>query len=126
MILGKDGKVLDKLNLDNIVKNYIGDLTEDEAIDTKKEEDDQGHTVELTESELTLLEMLNNRDTDASTVCSLLNITENDLNNIIHRLLAYEFLQYISSDEVAITELGQDYLNKQKDNSRWENMQGCI
>jgi hypothetical protein len=112
VIYGKNGKRLDQLNLDSIIKKYIADLTIDGTIETSSEflDKDDEEKVELSEKELGLLKMLHNRDMDIETAVNLLNISNEDLYYMIHRLVNLEMLQYISSDEVELTEIGIAYI----------------
>jgi hypothetical protein len=112
VIYGKNGKRLDQLNLDSIIKKYIADLTIDGTIETSSEfiDKDDEEKVELSEKELGLLRMLHNRDMDIETAVNLLNISNKDLYYMIHRLVNLEMLQYISSDEVELTEIGIAYI----------------
>jgi len=112
IIYGKNGEVMDKLSLDDIVKKYIGDFSakdkpEDENILKSKK-----RIIELSDSELKLLELMENRDIDISTAILILQISKSDLEHMIRRLLANDFLHYVSSNEVALTEKGLDYLKK--------------
>ena len=116
IIYDKNGKVLDKLNLDNIVKNYIGSLTEDGGIKAEINQSDEIKKIDLKDKELELLKMINKQDVDTSTVLNLLHLSPKELSYMIQRLLTYELLQYISQDEVAITEIGIEFLkNKEKE-----------
>ena len=112
VIYSKDGEKLDQLNLDSIIKKYIADLTIDGTIETSSEFIDKGdeEKVELSEKELGLLKMLHNIDMDIETAVNLLNISNKDLYYMIHRLVNLEMLQYISSDEVELTEIGIAYM----------------
>ena len=112
VIYGKNGKRLDQLNLDSIIKKYIADLTIDGTVETSSEffDKDDEEKVELSEKELGLLIMLHNRDMDIETAVNLLNISNKDLYYMIHRLVNLEMLQYISSDEVELTEIGIAYM----------------
>jgi len=112
VIYGKDGKKLDELNLDSIVRKYIGNLTEDGVIETPTDftGDDGGKKIELSDKELGLLRMLHDRDVDVETAINILHVSHEDLEYMIRRLLKLEMLQYISSDEVELTEIGIAYM----------------
>ena len=103
---------LDELNLDSIIKNYIGNLTEDGVIETSSEfiDKDGEEEVKLSEKELELLKMLHKRDIDVDTAIALLHVSEKDLEYMTRKLLTLEMLQYISSDEVELTEMGIAYM----------------
>jgi len=112
IIYGKDGKKLDELNLDTIIKNYIGNLTEDGVTESLgdfigKDGEDE---IKLDDKELRLLKMLHDRDVDVETAITLLRVSHKDLEYMIQRLLTLEMLQYISSDEVELTEIGIAYM----------------
>ena len=111
IIYDKAGKELDRLNLDTIIRNYIGNLTDEGVIEPpkdygKKEEE----KIEISEKEFELLKMLHARDVDIETATDLLKVTEKQLNFMVRRLLTLEMLHYISFDEVALTDIGRTYL----------------
>lgn len=120
VLYGIDGKKLDTLNLDTIVKNYVGSITDDGIIGPLREKDDEedGGT-SVSDKEFELLKMLHVRDIDAETAIALLRVTEKELNYMIRRLLILEMLQYISQDEVELTETGIEHL-KTKNNKKEE------
>ena len=111
-IYSKDGKKLDELNLDTIIKNYIGILTEAGVTELPSDfiGEDGKDKIELDDKELRLLKMLYDRDVDLETAITLLRVSHKDLEYIIRRLLTLEMLQYISSDEVELTEIGIAYM----------------
>ena len=110
IIYSKDGKELDRLNLDTIVKNYIDSITDESTTKITVENKEETKKVKLTEKELDLLKMIRSRDIDFESASELLQISQNDLNNVIRKLLTLDLLHYISSDEVALTEIGLEYL----------------
>ncbi len=104
------GEVLDKLNLDTIVENYVKDLSEgEEEIPSGFDED-----IEITDKEFQLLKMLNSRDIDAETAITLLHLTKKEFETMIHRLLEAELLQYVSFNVVELTEIGISYVTKKE------------
>jgi len=114
IIYNKDGKELDRLNLDTIVKNYIDNLKDNSATKMIDENKEETRSVKLTEKELDLLKIIRSRDIDFESVSELLQISQNDLNFVINKLLKFDLLHYISSDEVALTEIGLEYLKKEE------------
>ncbi len=106
LIYDKDGNILDKIDLNNIVKKYIIDNSEDQ-IEIDKD-------IELSEKEYQLLKILQSQDTDSESVCSMLNISENDLNNIVKKLSHLEMIQYISFNELVLSEIGELYIKKKE------------
>lgn len=110
IIYNKDGKELDRLNLDTIVKNYIDSITDDSVTKIPYENKEETKKVKLTERELDLLKIIRSRDIDFESASELLQISQNDLNYVIRKLLTLDLLHYISSDEIALTEIGLEYL----------------
>ena len=51
---------------------------------------------------------------DAETARNLLNISMENLNNIVNKLLGMEMLQYISDDTIKLTKTGIDLITKEK------------
>ena len=111
-IYGKDGKKLDELNLDTIIKNYIGILIEAGVTELPSDfiGEDGEDKIGLDDKELRLLKMLYDRDVDLETAITLLRVSHKDLEYIIRRLLTLEMLQFISSNEVELTEIGIAYM----------------
>ena len=108
ILYDKDGKELDRLNLDTIIKNYIGFLTKEGVIEPQNdfEKNEKKEKTEINSKEFELLKILHAKDIDIETAANLLNITEKQLNDMVHKLLNLEMLYYISSEEVALTDSG--------------------
>jgi hypothetical protein len=104
------GKLLDTLQLDLIIEEYIERVSE-----TKKHQlipTPKTTMLKVTEKEKELLEMLRRRDTDVESAETLLHITRQKLDVMIQKLLQLEMLQHISDNEVKITEKGLQFLLK--------------
>jgi len=110
VIYGKNGEVLDKLNLDDIVKKHIGYFSGSDESDNEDIVKTKKSIIEITDQEVQLLELMEKRDIDISTAILSLHISQKQLQKTIRRLLAIDFLHYVSSNEVALTEKGIDYL----------------
>jgi predicted DNA-binding protein (UPF0251 family) len=108
ILYDKDGKELDRLNLDTIIRNYIGFLTKEGVIEPQNdlEENEKKEKVEINSKEFELLKILHAKDIDIETAADLLNVTEKQLHFMVHKLLTLEMLYYISTDEVALTDSG--------------------
>jgi len=116
VIYDKDGKQLDRLNLDTIIRSYIGNLTEEGVIESPKDYGEKEvERIEISEKEFELLKMLYARDVDVETATSLLNVTEKQLNFMVRRLLTLEMLHYTSSDEVTLTDTGMNHLERKRE-----------
>lgn len=104
-IYDKKGKILDRLPLDKIVKDYIIEMTGFEKLPLNSEK-----LVDLTEKEYEFVKLLLTKDMVAEEAMHLLNISREELSIIIRKLLVYEILQYVSYDTVILTETGVDAL----------------
>ncbi|KYK20666.1 hypothetical protein AYK21_05765 [Thermoplasmatales archaeon SG8-52-2] len=113
VIYDKKGQELDRLNLDTIVRNYISSISDDSknVTDENKEEIKK---IELSKKEFELLNMIQSQDTDFESAANLLNMSQQELEDTIRKLLTTELLHYVSSDEVALTEIGIEYLKERK------------
>jgi DNA-binding protein Fis len=106
----KQGKIIDRLNLDQIIQNYVEKLSGYIDVDTYEIE----RETELYEKEYKLLKMMLERDMDTETAQHMLNVSRNELNNMIKKLSEMEMLQFISFDTIEITETGIGFINKKE------------
>jgi hypothetical protein len=113
VIYDKKGQELDRLNLDTIVRNYISSITDDSQKVTD-ENKDEIRKIELSKNEFELLNMIQSQDTDFESASALLHMSQKELEDTIRKLLSSELLHYVSSDEVALTEIGIEYLKERK------------
>ncbi len=113
VLYSKDGKELDRLNLDTIIESYVTSLTkeEDELPNGFEEE------IQVTEKEIELLKMLYSRDMDAETATVLLHVSKIEFEHMVRRLLQSELLHYVSFNEIELTEVGICLL-VQRENAR--------
>jgi len=100
-IYDKKGKILDRLPLDKIVRDYIIEMTGFDELPV-----DSSKIVELDKKEYEFIKLLYSKDLDAEEAMHLLDISRQELSVIIRKLLVYEILQYISYDVVMLTENG--------------------
>lgn len=106
------GKLLDTLQLDLVIEDYIERVTE-----TKKHQLvslPKTTMLKVTEKENELLEMMRRRDTDVQSAVTLLHISRQKLDTMIQKLLQLEMLQYISDNEVKLTQKGLQFLLEHK------------
>lgn len=99
--------ILDKLNLDVIIKEHIDRLTGSQEI-----EDISGLQTERYEKEFELLHLLHEKDLDIDTTLSLLQVSEDDLEHMIERLLNLGLLEYLDFDVVKLSEKGIKYIEQ--------------
>jgi len=109
----KQGRPLDRLNLDRIIQNYVEKLSGYTEVDLKEIEKE----AVLYEKEYQLLKLLLERDMDAETAMHRLNIAREELNNMIQKLAQMEMLHYVSFDTLELTETGISYISKKQQKS---------
>jgi len=114
IIYDKNGKELDHLNLDTIVRKYISSISADSDTRITDENKEEMKKIELTKKEYELLNIIQRQDIDFESACLLLHISQGELEDTILKLLILELLHYISYDEVALTEIGIEYLKERK------------
>jgi len=87
----KQGNVLDRLNLDRIIQNYVERLSGYIDVDPREVE----KQTSVYEKEYELLKLLLEKDMDADTALHMLHISQEELNNIIRKLSQMEMLQLL-------------------------------
>jgi hypothetical protein len=113
IIFDKDGKELDRMNLDTIIRDYIGTLTKEGDI-IFSDDNEKSKKIDINEKEFELLKILYARDVDIQTATDILKVSEKQLNYMVHKLLALEMLYHSSYDEVALTQAGINQLKTKK------------
>ena len=104
----KNGNVLDKLNLDVIIKNHVTKLTK---IDEEEEfQEGTKENIKLNEKELKLLKMMHSQDIDVEMAVALLHVSREDLDQMIHKLTRIELLRHTDFDIITLTDEGINYL----------------
>ena len=111
VLYNREGEVLDNLHLESIIENYVKNLSDE----ISEIPDELEKKIDVKEKEFELLKMLQSRDMDAETAVVLLHITKQQFDNIVKKLLEYEFLQYISYNVIELTELGISYISKREE-----------
>jgi hypothetical protein len=106
----KEGNVIDKLNLDRIIKNYVEKLSGYIDVDPSEIEVE----AQLYEKEYKLLKLMCERDMDAETAQHMLGVSREELNNMIKKLSEMEMLQFVSFDTLEITETGIGFIHKKE------------
>jgi len=107
ILYNKDGRELDRLNLDTIIEQYVTNLTQEYEDPSGEYQED----VMLTDKEIELLKMLQSRDMDAETASVLLHVSKIEFRHIVHKLLQHELLHYVSFNEIELTEEGMTFLS---------------
>lgn len=111
-LYNKQGKTLDRLNLDRIIQNYVERLSGYIDVDPREIEKE----TEIYSKEYELLKLLLERDMDAETAIHMLKISKNELNNMIRKLSQMEMLQYVDYNTIELTDIGIGYLSKKDKN----------
>ena len=106
----KRGNVLDKLNLDNIIKNYVERLSGYIDVDPREIEKEAS----IFEKEYKLLKMMLERDMDAEVAMVQLRINRDELNNMIKKLSQMEMIHYIDFNTLELTDVGIGYISKKE------------
>jgi len=115
VLYSKEGKELDRLNLDTIIESYVTTLTDEYEDPSGDYEED----ILLSEKEIELLKMLHTRDMDAEVASVVLHVSKNEFEQIVRKLLQSELLHYVSFNEVELTEEGIRFLTE-KENDETE------
>ena len=110
----KEGRELDRLNLDTIIESYVTNLTEEYEDPSGQYQED----VALTEKEIELLNILYSRDMDAETATVVLHVSKIEFEHIVRRLLQSELLHYVSFNEIELTEEGITLLSEKENEKK--------
>jgi len=113
-IYDKSGNVLDRINLDKVIQNYV------ETLSGIKESnpDELEKMVRLYERDYSLLKLMCERDMDIETASSILNVSKEELTKIVKKLIEMNMLQYISDNTVKLTETGLNILSREKNQTK--------
>ncbi|HUT00735.1 MAG TPA: hypothetical protein VMY59_10495 [Candidatus Thermoplasmatota archaeon] len=113
VLYSKEGRELDRLNLDTIIESYVTNLT-DEYEDPSSGYEEE---VMLSDKEIELLKMLHSRDMDAETASVVLHVSKIEFEHIVRKLVQSELLHYVSFNEIELTEEGIRFLSE---NENWK------
>jgi hypothetical protein len=110
VLYSKDGKELDRLNLETIIESYVTTITQEYEDPSNA----YAEEVVLSEKEIELLKILNKRDIDAETAQVVLHLSKGEFERVIRRLLQNELLHYVSFNEIELTEQGINFLTQKE------------
>ena len=105
ILYDKNGKVLDKLWLDQIVENHVRMITESQEMFREIEQ-----IGELTNEHRQLLKILYSKDLDMEEAQYYLKKTQQQIEDMIHELVEADYLSYVSNNMVSITKKGVNFL----------------
>jgi len=109
-LYNKEGKVLDRLNIDRIIQNYVEKLSGHEDMEPSEIEKE----TRIYEKEYDLLKLMLEKDMDAEMAARLLHISEQELKKMISKLSQIEMLQYVSYDTLELTNTCIGYLSERE------------
>ena len=107
ILYSKEDTILDKLNLDAIIKEHIDRITGMDEI-----EDLENMKTERYQKEYELLNLLRSKDIDIETAMIKLQVDEEELEHMVKRLIDLGFLEYTDVDVVKISEKGLQYISR--------------
>ena len=123
LLYDSHGKLLDTIQLDLLIEEYVRRVTET----TDKEEKPSVRTIlRITDKDDEFLGMLQQRDMDVEYAVTLLHVSRQKLETMIQKLLQLEMLQYISDNEVKLTEKGLQHLLEKKEDSAQRSLNGPL
>ena len=102
------GNLLDKIDLQIAIRSYVENLsgiTENSPLEL-------ANLLDKHEKAYSFLKLIYTENVDFDTAKNMLNLNDDDLNKIIKELLELKLLQYISDDEIEITESGKEFVSK--------------
>ena len=103
------GNLLDKIDIENAIRSYVENLsgiTESSPLELAK-------LLDKHEKAYSFLKLVHSENIDFKTAKNMLNLNDEEINQIIKELLELKLLQYISDDEIEITESGKAFISKQ-------------
>jgi hypothetical protein len=114
----KEGRELDRLNLDTIIESYVTNLTDEYEDPSGEYQED----VALTEKEIELLNILYSRDMDSETAAMVLHVSKIEFEHIVRKLLQSELLHYVSFNEIELTEEGITFLSEKENEKKMKSL----
>jgi len=123
MLYDNGGKLLDTIQLDLLIEDYVRRVVETADEQTKPAAQTFLHA---TEQDDVFLELLKERDIDVEYAMTLLHISQQKLNTMIQKLLQLDMLQYISDNEVKLTEKGLQHLHDKEKDATHESLNGPL
>ncbi len=111
VLYNDEGKILDNLHLENIIENYVKNLSQS----TEEIPEELEKKFDLKDKEYELLNILHTRDIDAESAITLLHVNKDEFETMVKRLLEYELLQYSSFNIIELTEIGISYITDREE-----------
>ncbi|MCX6664924.1 MAG: hypothetical protein NT038_02520 [Euryarchaeota archaeon] len=105
-----NGSLLDTLQLDLVIEDYIIRISAPKDAPIPIE----STMITMAEKDIKFLEMLREQDMDMELAIGLLHVSTQKFEALIKKLVHLEMLQYISDDEMKLTEKGISFLSEIK------------
>jgi hypothetical protein len=102
------GKVLDKIDLEQAIKNYVDVLSGITETDTIRMQE----IIKTHEKEYFFLKLIYDEKVDMENAQKMMNITPEETTKIIKRLVQMEILRFASEDTVELTPAGKKFISK--------------
>jgi predicted transcriptional regulator len=106
----KNDNVIDQIDLEIAIKSYVEELSGIRETDPTELE----NLIKKYEKEYSLLKLIYEDNIDMDTAQKILKLTNEEVQNIIMRLIDMQILKSDSEDTVIITETGKNFLKKEK------------
>lgn len=104
------GNVLDTIDLHQAIKHYVESLSGSSNLSRV----DLSNLLEEHEKSYSFLKLINQDDLEFDTAKRMLNLNDDEIKMMIKELIELKFLQFISDDEIKITESGKEFIDNQK------------
>ena len=108
-LYNKNGEVLDRIDLQHAIKHYVESLSGSSNLSTV----DLSNLLEEHEKSYSFLKLINQEGMDFETAKRMLNLSNNEIKMLIKELIELKFLQFVSNDEIEITESGKEFIQNQ-------------
>lgn len=110
----ENGGLLDTLQLDMVIEDYIIRISAPKDAPKPIE----STMITIAEKDIKFLELLHKQDMDMKLAIGLLHVSNQKFEALINKLIHLEMLQYISENEMKLTEKGISFLSEIKKETR--------
>jgi hypothetical protein len=102
------GTILDKIDLEQAIRHYVESLSGSTELSTM----DLENLMEEYEKSYSFLKLIYQENLEFETAKDMLNLSDEEITKIIKELIELKFLEYVSDDEVELTESGKKFIDK--------------
>jgi hypothetical protein len=110
-LFDNQGKVLDKIDLQQAIRYYVESLSGETEISSL----DLENLLDEHVKSYSFLKLIHLDNVQIDTAKKMLNIDDDEILKIIQQLVELKFLKYVSDDEIELTEYGKEFMKKRKD-----------